>query len=138
MLEELEQKRVLVVDDDRDFVKTLELYLRFAGYDVSCAYGGLGALEEMRITNPHAIILDVVMPDVDGRRLVRHIREKLRDYETAVIVLSALTDQSSRIELLMEGANEYLTKPCDPAQISRAVEEHTTSRLSSFLESFLD
>ncbi len=135
MYNELEPKRVLVVDDDRDFVQTLELYLRYAGYEVSCAYGGIGALEELRITNPSAVILDVMMPDIDGRKIVRYIREKMKDYDTAVIVLSALSDQNSRMDLLMEGANEFLTKPCDPQRISATVEQFTNPDSGS---SFLD
>lgn len=137
MREELERKRVLVVDDDRDFVETLELYLRYAGYDVSCAYGGMGALEEMRIVNPHAVILDVMMPDIDGRQVIRHIREKMRLYDTPVIVLSSLCDHGSRLELLMEGANEFLTKPCEPEEVFRTVEELTTPQVGSFLEHFM-
>jgi two-component system response regulator VicR len=135
MYNELEPKRVLVVDDDRDFVQTLELYLRYAGYEVTCAYGGIGALEELRITNPNAVILDVMMPDIDGRKIVRYIREKMKDYDTAVIVLSALSDQNSRMDLLMEGANEFLTKPCDPQRISATVEHFTTPDSGS---AFLD
>jgi DNA-binding response OmpR family regulator len=121
-----ESKRVLVVDDDRDFVKTLELYLKYAGYEVSCAYGGIGALEELRITNPSAIILDVLMPDIDGRSIVRFIREKMGDKDTAVIVLTALSDSNARMDLMIDGANAFLTKPCDPERISRTVERFTS------------
>jgi DNA-binding response OmpR family regulator len=127
MLNETEPKRVLVVDDDRDFVQALERYLKVAGYEVSCAYGGMGALEEIRVGNPNAVILDVMMPDIDGRKIVRHIREKMGDRETAVIVLSALTDRNSRTNLMIDGANDYLTKPCDPARISKSV-DHFTSK----------
>lgn len=138
MIGQTEQKRVLVVDDDHDFVRTLELYLRYAGYDVSCAYGGLGALEEMRVVNPHAIILDVLMPDIDGRKVVRHIREKLMDHDTAVIVVTALSDQNSRIELMTGGANEFLTKPCDPEEVCRAVEHSTSPQADPLPDSFFE
>jgi DNA-binding response OmpR family regulator len=130
MRNEMEPKRVLVVDDDRDFVQALERYLRVAGYEVSCAYGGMGALEEIRVCNPSAVILDVMMPDIDGRRIVRYIREKMGDKQTAVIVLSALSDHSSRTNLMMDGANDYLTKPCDPARISKSVEQFTSQTAS--------
>ncbi len=138
MREELEQKRVLVVDDDRDFAKTMEFCLRRAGYQVSCAYGGIGAVEEMRINSPHAVILDVMMPDIDGRGIVRYIREKMRDYETAVVVLTSLSDPGSRLDLLMEGADEFLTKPCAPEEIFETVERLTTPQIDSFLGHFLD
>jgi DNA-binding response OmpR family regulator len=127
MLNETEAKRVLVVDDDRDFVQALERYMKVAGYEVSCAYGGMGALEEIRLGNPDAVILDVMMPDIDGRKIVRHIREKMGDKETAVIVLSALTDRNSRTNLMIDGANDYLTKPCDPARISKSVDHFTSA-----------
>jgi len=85
MQNELKQKRVLVVDDDRDFVKTLEVYLKYAGYEVSCAFGGLERSKSFASPIRQPSILDVMMPDIDGRRVVRYIREKMGD-STPVII----------------------------------------------------
>ena len=119
-------KHVLLVDDDSDFVRILELYLKLSGLDVTCAFCGIGALEELRVTSPSAVILDLVMPDIDGVGICRHIREKMGDSETPVIVLTALSDAKSRNEILQAGANEYFTKPCDFEVIFKAVEQYTS------------
>ena len=114
------------MDDDRDLVRGLELYLRLEGFEVSCAFGGMGALEEMRVNNPSAIILDILMPDINGADVCRHIRDKLGDSTTAVIVLSALSDDKARQDLMAAGANAYLTKPCDFKRITKAVNQYTS------------
>jgi DNA-binding response OmpR family regulator len=119
-------KRVLLVDDDSDFVRILELYLKLSGLDVSCAFCGMGALEELRITSPSAVILDLVMPDIDGVEVCRFIREKLGDKKMPVIVLTALSDTKARREILQAGADEFFTKPCDFELIFKAVEQHTS------------
>ena len=120
------EKSVLIVDDDPDMVRSLEIYLRLAGLQVNCAFGGIGALQEMEYQTPSAVILDIMMPDIDGLELCRHIRGKLGNKSTPVIVLTALTDSVSRRKLMEAGATEYLTKPCDFAKIRRAVEQHTS------------
>lgn len=119
-------KRVLVVDDDSDFVRILELYLKLSGLDVSCASCGMGALEEVRITSPSAVILDMAMPDIDGVEVCRYIREKMGDTKTAVIALTALSGSKARRDMLQAGADEFFTKPCDFELIFKAVEQHTS------------
>jgi two-component system OmpR family response regulator len=121
-----EEKRVLLVDDDGDFVKILELYLRLSGLDVSCASCGKGALEELRLTAPSVVILDLLMPDIDGAQVCRYLRQDLGDKETPVIVLTALSDSKHRREMLQAGADEYFTKPCDLGLIYRTVERYTS------------
>lgn len=119
-------RRVLVVDDDSDFVKILEMYLKLSGLDVSCAFSGMGALEELRLASPSAVILDLMMPDIDGREVCRFIREKMGDHRIPVIVVTALSDSQSRTETLEAGADEFFTKPCDFETVFKAL-EHLTS-----------
>lgn len=114
-------RRVLIVDDDRDFAKALESLIKNAGYEAVCAYGGIGALEELELSNPAVVILDIVMPDIDGRRVIRHIRNKLGN-EIPVIIVTCLTDEAAKMDLLMEGANEFLTKPVHPEDVMDAVD----------------
>lgn len=121
-----DMKRVLLVDDDSDFVRILELYLKLSGLDVSCAFCGMGALEELRITSPSAVILDLMMPDIGGVEVCRFIREKMGDKKMPVIVLTALSDTKARREILQAGADEFFTKPCDFELIFKAVEQHTS------------
>lgn len=122
---EPKRKHVLVVDDDRDLVRGLEMYLRLEGFDVSCAFGGIGAIEEMSVTTPSAVILDIMMPDIDGAAVCRHVRDEMGDKDTPLIIFSALTDPETQERLLQAGANEFLTKPCDFERLSDVVEELT-------------
>ncbi len=126
MGENEDTKRVLLVDDDSDFVRILELYLKLSGLDVSCAFCGMGALEELRVAPPSAVILDLVMPDIDGVEVCRFIREKLGDSKMPVIAVTALSDTKSRRDILQAGADEFFTKPCDFELILKAVAEHTS------------
>lgn len=126
MAEDSEAKHVLVVDDDSDFVSIIEMYLKLSGLDVTCAFCGMGALEELQVSSPSAVILDLVMPDIDGVGICRFIREKLGDKDTPVIVLTALSDSKSRTEILKAGANEFFTKPCDFELIFKTVEQYTS------------
>lgn len=130
MVAETETERVLLVDDDRDMVRGLELYLRMAGYEVSCAFGGIGAIEEITVSSPSAVILDILMPDIDGVAVCRHIRQKLKDTKTPVIALTAVGDPKVRRESLAAGFNEYITKPCDFKRVCQAVQFHTAARVA--------
>lgn len=130
MVAEAETERVLLVDDDRDMVRGLELYLRMAGYEVSCAFGGIGAIEEITVSSPSAVILDILMPDIDGVAVCRHIRQKLKDTKTPVIALTAVGDPKVRRESLAAGFNEYITKPCDFKRVCQAVQFHTAARVA--------
>jgi len=130
MVAEPETERVLLVDDDRDMVRGLELYLRMAGYEVSCAFGGIGAIEEITVSRPSAVILDILMPDIDGVAVCRHIRQKLKDTKTPVIALTAVGDPKVRRESLAAGFNEYITKPCDFKRVCQAVQFHTAARVA--------
>ncbi len=120
-----DRKHVLIVDDDRDLVRGLELYLRLEGFDVSCAYGGAGAIEKMSASKPSAVILDIRMPGIDGVEVCRHIREEMGDRDTPLIILTALCDSETRRELFEAGANEYVTKPCDFGLLCSTVEQLT-------------
>lgn len=130
MVSESETKRVLLVDDDRDMVRGLEIYMRMAGYEVSCAFCGMGAIEETTVCSPSAVVLDILMPDIDGVDVCRHIRQKLKDTKTPVIALTAVSDPKVRRESLDVGFNEYITKPCDFKRIHQAVQFHIAARVA--------
>jgi DNA-binding response OmpR family regulator len=130
MVAKSETKRVLLVDDDRDMVRGLEIYLRMAGYEVSCAFCGMGAIEEININSPSAVVLDILMPDIDGVDVCRHIRQKLNDTKTPVIALTAVGDPNVRRESLAAGFDEYITKPCDFKRVEQAVQFHTDARVA--------
>ena len=104
---------ILVVDDDPDIARFVEVNLRSAGYDVSVAGDGEEALERASELRPDLVLLDVMMPRLDGFELVRALRGHADTQTVPVILLSARAGQESRLEGLERGADDYLVKPFD-------------------------
>jgi len=101
--------RVLVVEDDANVRQTLDSALRFAGHEVVTATDGDEALDEITRREPDLIVLDVMMPRLDGLTVCRMLRE--RGYRTPVLVLTARHEVSDRVAGLDAGADDYLPKP---------------------------
>lgn len=104
----MEKERILVVDDDRDIVVTLKIQLEKEGFRVFCAYDGLEALEFLEREKVHLVLLDVMMPELDGFSAIMKIREK---QNIPILVMSAKTEDSDKILGLSIGADDYITKP---------------------------
>lgn len=102
---------ILVVDDDRAIRESLGRALRLEGYDVTLAEDGAAALEAIRISPPSAVILDVMMPNVDGLTVCRVLRAE--GDRTPVLMLTARTETAERVAGLDAGADDYLPKPFD-------------------------
>ncbi|MFA5891325.1 MAG: response regulator [Actinomycetota bacterium] len=114
--------RVLVVDDDRVIQQLLEVNLELEGYDVAKAGDGEEALEAVRVFRPDLILLDVMMPKIDGREVCRRLKADPETARIPIIFLSARAqefDVASGIEL---GASAYVTKPFDPVDLLDTVE----------------
>jgi two-component system alkaline phosphatase synthesis response regulator PhoP len=103
--------KILVVDDDQDIVEFISYNLENHGYIVDKAYNGRQALSRAKTFEPHLILLDVMMPELDGKGTIRLLRELPSLKHTAIIFLTALGDTSSEIEGLNLGADDYITKP---------------------------
>ncbi len=112
---------VLVVDDEPMARTLLRLMLVRAGFDVSEAEDGYDALERIKEEIPDLVILDVMMPGLDGFSVCRAVRESARTAHLPVIMLSAKTDLDSVNRGLRAGANKYLTKPISPDELARQV-----------------
>jgi DNA-binding response OmpR family regulator len=106
---------VLVVDDERNVREMLEIGLAQHGFDVACASDGAHALEMLRAGAPDAILLDVMMPKIDGVSLVPLIR---RVTEAPIVMLSALTGAQDKIAGLTAGADDYVAKPFDLGEVA--------------------
>jgi DNA-binding response OmpR family regulator len=111
----LDSPTVLVVDDEPNVREMLELGLAQHGFNVHVAYDGPRALAMLRELQPDAILLDVVMPKIDGVSLVPMIR---RITEAPIVMLSALTDAHDKISGLAAGADDYVEKPFDLGEIA--------------------
>lgn len=110
----MEQYCILVVDDDREIVRSLGKLLEREGYGVKKAYDGKEALDLLLSETIHLIILDVMMPQLNGLSALMKIREK---NNIPVIMLSARTEESDKVIGLSMGADDYVTKPYNTAEL---------------------
>lgn len=104
-------KKVLVVDDDPYILMSLEFLMRKAGFDVSIARNGSEALEIIDRNLPALVVLDIMMPDVDGYEICRYIKSDESRKHCKVIFLSAKSKESDLRKGLEIGADDYMTKP---------------------------
>ncbi len=111
--------KILIVDDDKDIVELLSIYVKNEGYDVEKAYNGKEAITKIN-TNPDIdlMILDVMMPQLDGMAVVRAVR---KDSQIPILMLSAKTDDLDKIQGLVQGADDYVTKPFNPLEVMARV-----------------
>lgn len=110
--------RILIVDDDAPNVKMISFLLREEGYDVVSVDNGPAALELVDRDKPDLIILDVMMPHMDGFEVCRRIRQKL---DVPIIFLSAKGETADKVTGLQLGADDYLAKPFEPAEFMARV-----------------
>lgn len=108
------QINILVVDDDREIAHAIEIYLKNEGYNVFLAYDGLQALNAARKENIHLIIMDIMMPVLDGVQATMKIRE---EKNIPIIMLSAKSEDYDKITGLNVGADDYITKPFNPLEL---------------------
>ena len=106
--------KILVCDDDREIVEAIEIYLIQEGYEVLKAYDGMEALDILRKEEVHLLVIDVMMPKLDGIRATLKIRETNR---IPIIILSAKSEDADKILGLNIGADDYLTKPFNPLEL---------------------
>lgn len=105
---------ILVCDDDKEIVDAIDIYLSQEGYHIFKAYDGLQAIEIMKKEEVHLILLDIMMPNLDGIRATRKIRETS---SVPIIMLSAKSEDVDKILGLNIGADDYITKPFNPLEL---------------------
>lgn len=111
-------KRVLVVDDDAKTVELVKLYLNRDGYRVIAAYNGVDALRLARESHPDLIVLDVMLPGIDGLEVCRTLRV---ESDVPIIMLTARTTDGDKLTGLGLGADDYMTKPFSPRELAARV-----------------
>ncbi len=113
--------RVLVVDDEPTIGDVVSRYLERAGYEAAVAENGYDALAQAQAQRPDVVVLDLMLPDLDGLEVMRRLRAQQRS-RTAVILLTARSEESDRITGLRLGADDYVVKPFSPAELVARVD----------------
>lgn len=112
---------ILVCDDDKEIVDAIEIYLMQEGYNIIKAYDGEQAIEELKKNDIHLLIIDIMMPILDGI----HATLKIRQYSSIpIIFLSAKSEDADKILGLNIGADDYITKPFNPLELIARVKSH--------------
>lgn len=106
--------RVLAVDDELNILELVKLYLGREGYQVETASRGGDAISKMSTVNPDIVILDLMLPDIDGFEVCRRIRSKSR---VPILMLTARKEDIDKVVGLEMGADDYLTKPFNPREL---------------------
>jgi DNA-binding response OmpR family regulator len=118
--------RLLVVEDDRDISSMLQIYFKGQGYEVDVALRGSTALEKTRQNLPNLIILDIMLPDIDGFEVCRILRTHTRTSHVPVIFLTQKDERSDKLAGLELGADDYVTKPFDIEELRLRVQRAIT------------
>ena len=117
-------RNVLVVEDDPEINELVGAYAQLAGFEYRRALNGSAALDEARRRPPAVIVLDLMLPDVDGFEVLRRVKADPRTAGVPVIILTALDSERSRQEGRRGGAADYLTKPFDPDRLIETISRH--------------
>ena len=117
------RKKILVVDDDADLVELLTFNLKKAGFAIGTAFDGVEALKKARSIAPDLILLDLMLPELDGFAVCEILRRDTVTASIPVIMLTALSGELGRFAGLDCGANDYVTKPFSPKQLVSKVDE---------------
>ena len=116
-----DQATILVVDDNKEIVYSISELLKYEGFEVVKAYDGMQALNVLEEHPVDLILLDVMMPRLNGLSALMKLREKSR---IPVIILSAKTEESDKVSGLVLGADDYVEKPYNPAELIARVKAH--------------
>lgn len=112
--ESMRNRRILVVDDEQRMARFIRLNLEHDGFIVEEAYHGMGAIDRLRDVLPDLVLLDVMLPDIDGFEVLRIIREFS---QVPIIMLTAKGEEDDRVRGLELGADDYITKPFSPREL---------------------
>ena len=120
--------KILIVDDNRDVITILETLLSEAGYPVVSAKDGLEAMQKLTTESPSLILLDVMMPRMDGYEVCQAVKRNPKLNHIPILMVSAKTDPASKERGLNLGAADYLLKPVEPAVVLLEVKRHLENR----------
>ena len=117
------RKKILVVDDDADVVELLSFNLKQAGYAIGSASNGVEAITKARSFHPDLIVLDVMMPELDGFGVCELLRRAPGTATIPILMLTAISSELGRMAALGSGATDFITKPFSPRQLVSRIED---------------
>ncbi len=121
------RKKVLIVDDEASMVSVLQRHVSNAGYEFTSASNGQEALDKIQLDKPDLVLLDLVMPGMNGFETCRQIRENEATKKLPVLIVTALRSQSDSASAAACGANEFLIKPVDGEHLAKRLRCHLGS-----------
>lgn len=115
-----EKKRVLIVDDDKDIVSIVKAILSGRGWDIEAAYSGQEALEAVTSQKPDIILLDIMMPEMNGIEVLKRLKKI--DADARIIMITAFGDVESYLDSMELGAYEYINKPFETDELLEMID----------------
>ena len=116
-------KKILIVDDDKDFLKALNIVLEDKGYSIVTATDGAQALELARTESPNLILLDIMLPGMNGFKVCRFLKFDENYKDIPIIIISAKSDQEDKRLGKQMGAELYITKPFENGELLQAIKQ---------------
>lgn len=120
------KKKILVIDDEPHIVKLVHLCLGTRRYDVFSAYSGKDALQLIKTTQPDLVVLDIMMPGINGYEVCQALKENPMTARIPIIILSAKSQMDDKLHAIDVGADDYICKPFDPAELARRIRLNLT------------
>jgi two-component system alkaline phosphatase synthesis response regulator PhoP len=120
----MSKNKILVVDDEVDLVETLRFPLEMEGFNVLVSYNGEDALNKARKENPDLILLDLMLPKLDGYKVCRLLKFDERYKHIPILMLTAKTQQKDKLMGQETGADEYITKPFEIDELMKKIKEY--------------
>ncbi len=110
-------KTIVVVEDDRDLARLIQLKLSREGFNIVNAYDGIEGLAEIRRVSPNLVILDIMMPKMNGFQVLKEMRADPVTKDIPVLILTALTQEEDVVKGFQYGADDYMVKPFRPSEL---------------------
>ncbi len=120
----MERKKILIIDDDARIIEKLRIPLVLKDYEVFCASNGLEGIEKVRLLCPHLILLDLLMPKMDGLKAARLIKFDERFKDIPIFAITHLSRINSEQQAYEVGIDEFFTKPVDTEKILASIEKY--------------
>ncbi len=115
-------KRIFIADDESGFVATLKSRLEFEGFEITTAPDGKAALEQIPVDKPDLVLLDIMMPAVNGYQVCRELKEDPDTSSIPILMLTAKSQESDKFWGMEAGADDYMTKPFDMDELIGKIE----------------